>query len=139
MNNDNIWLDYTKSVKHIQNYKNKVFLAQKNTSNKSPSNYYQSHFQKNSTIDLHGLTVDEAYITLKQFLQNSYLNHQKYLTIITGKGTKEKTSIIKLEVPRWLQYTELSTNVLKFEIVKNKFGEEEGAIKLTLRIKKGEF
>ena len=43
-----------------------------------------------STLDLHGLTVEDAYQTFRRFLMIHCRENTKNITIITGKGSKEK-------------------------------------------------
>jgi DNA-nicking Smr family endonuclease len=86
-------------------------------------------------IDLHGLTQAEAYIKLKNFLEQSYAQNKKHALIVTGKGPIDTPGVIKLAVPRWLQYTEVSKYVLSYTTAKPNFGGE-GAISVILRSKK---
>lgn len=53
-------------------------------------------------LDLHGYTIQEAYIKLKSFVLYHYENNTKYIIVITGKGTPEKESLIHSEIEGWL-------------------------------------
>ena len=53
-------------------------------------------------IDLHGYTVHNAYLTLIDFIIYHYHEKSKYVTVITGKGTPEKESLIHSEIEGWL-------------------------------------
>ena len=56
-----------------------------------------------SVLDLHGLTVDDAYQTLRRFLTLHIQNKSKYITVITGKGSREKEGLIHHEILNWLE------------------------------------
>lgn len=54
------------------------------------------------TLDLHGLTVEEAYQTLRRFLMVHQRENSKVITIITGKGSPAKEGLIHREIQNWL-------------------------------------
>lgn len=128
------WENYIKSVKRLKN-SNKIVCSP--SSRNLRIHTLSRKYSSNNVIDLHGFTLDQAYQHLKSFLKNSFENNLRDLVIITGKGRPEKPGIIKLEVERWLKYTELNNNILKFQVVTNSLGEEQGAIRVTLRRNKG--
>lgn len=166
MNDNNTWLEYTKNIKKIKSYKKKVTPPKPTLTqsldlySKDPQaifigkhrqdtlqNSYRplkignniiSTCNTSSRIDLHGLTQDQAFDTLKNFLKNAHNHYKKELLIITGKGQPDEPGVIKLAVPRWLQYTELKEYVLSYSIAKKKLGGE-GAISITLKRNKGDF
>ena len=88
-------------------------------------------FKVDITIDLHGLNQAQAFLALKQCLEKAYANSKKHVLIVTGKGPLDKPGVIKLVVPRWLQYTELSKYILSYSTAKYYLGGE-GAIIVTL-------
>ncbi|MDY6407604.1 MAG: Smr/MutS family protein [Pseudomonadota bacterium] len=53
-------------------------------------------------LDLHGLTVEEAYQTLRRFLSVHHRENSKIITIITGKGSSKKEGLIHHEIKNWL-------------------------------------
>lgn len=53
------------------------------------------------TLDLHGLTVNEAYKALKHFLMRHQHAHSKKVTVITGRGLFSPGAI-KNEIEFWL-------------------------------------
>ena len=53
-------------------------------------------------LDLHGYTIHEAYHKLQDFIIKHYDLKTKYVTIITGKETPEKESLIHSEIEGWL-------------------------------------
>jgi len=42
------------------------------------------------SIDLHGLTLEEANKEISKFIENCYLNKVKKINVITGKGMRSK-------------------------------------------------
>lgn len=48
------------------------------------------------TLDLHGLTVQEAFLVVRDHIENGALLGYKVLTIISGKSGQ-----INIEMPRW--------------------------------------
>lgn len=151
--NNSFWFEYIKSVKKIANKKivtdNKLQQKDKIKSSFKYLPYLDKEFYKPSVtsstnmiidakIDLHGFTKELAFKVLENFLRKSYNNNIKKVLVITGKGSSEKPSVIKLEVPRWLKYTELSRYIRSFSVAREKLGGE-GAILVDLKNKaKGE-
>ena len=41
---------------------------------------------KTKRIDLHGLTLDQANITIKKFINDAFINHTSKIIVVTGKG-----------------------------------------------------
>ncbi|XP_052089601.1 uncharacterized protein LOC127726317 isoform X2 [Mytilus californianus] len=87
--------------------------------------------EKNSTLDLHGLHVDEAVAALekilpnKQFeLQSNPLRQKQYLIIVTGRGTHSRGGVSKLK-PAVMNY--LRRNEYRFSEI------HEGALRVSLK------
>ena len=78
-------------------------------------------------IDLHGMTQDQAYDALQRFFQAAIANKKRTILIITGKGALNNPCILKVSVPRWLQYTELKRYILSYSTAPAALGGE-GAI-----------
>jgi DNA-nicking Smr family endonuclease len=79
-----------------------------------------------SSIDLHGYTLDEANKKISEFLENCYLNKVKKINVITGKGMRSKNledpyqskdlSILKYSVPEYIKNnTELMNKIIKID------------------------
>ena len=66
-------------------------------------------------LDLHGYTIQEAYIKLKSFILYHSENKTKYIIVITGKGTPEKESLIHSEIEGWLDNPFFKKYVREFE------------------------
>jgi DNA-nicking Smr family endonuclease len=55
------------------------------------------------TLDLHGLTQDEATAALDNFLWQAWREGRRSLLIVTGKGTaRDGGGVLRSAVPRWL-------------------------------------
>lgn len=54
------------------------------------------------TLDLHGLTADEAKTVLLQFINSHYCKHHRVLLIIHGKGRSHGIAKLKNLVNHWL-------------------------------------
>lgn len=81
-------------------------------------------------LDLHGLTIEEAYQTVKRFFALHWQNESREITIITGKGLKG-TGKIKNEIMLWLE-----TPVFKDKIRETQWLNDGGVIRITLKRKK---
>ena len=55
-----------------------------------------------SVLDLHGLTLDQAYQTFRQFITLHVRAKSKNITVVTGKGSKTKEGLIHREIINWL-------------------------------------
>lgn len=71
------------------------------------SNSYKNSQSVSNVLDLHHMTQDQAYESLKIFLHSAQLKNIKKVIIITGKGERDKddywkhTGVLKKLVPRW--------------------------------------
>jgi hypothetical protein len=75
------------------------------------------------TIDLHGLTLEEAKICLEKRLLSAYQYGEKVVRIIHGQGKhSEFFPVIKSFVRRWLEESEFAR-----EYVETYFRGEEGS------------
>ena len=73
------------------------------------------------TLDLHGLTADQARTQLQMFVQNAHKTGARLLLVVTGKGkqfgrdefNRPKSGVLKQGVPEWLASSTLSPMVLQ--------------------------
>lgn len=84
-----------------------------------------------SVLDLHGLTVEEAYHTVCHFITLHVRENTKYITLITGKGTKDKEGRIHQEITGWLE-----TPFFKEKINQVRWLNGGGALEIMLKRKK---
>ena len=78
-------------------------------------------------LDLHRMTVDEAYQKTLQFIEKHYKIGSKKIQIITGKG-RNGQGLIHLEFANWLD-----TNRFRQYIREAKWTNDEGAMNLWLK------
>jgi DNA-nicking Smr family endonuclease len=123
-----LWLEYTKSIEKFDSTKvNRVKKVVIPSSTSAPN--------LSTKLDLHGYTQEQAFTELKRFLESAYHNGVREVLIITGKGRLDHPSVIKLAVPRWLEYTELKGFINSYSSAKAKQGGE-GAISIMIKRKK---
>jgi DNA-nicking Smr family endonuclease len=84
-------------------------------------------------IDLHGLTQEEAYAYLINFLTHAYHHNIRYCLIITGKGSASG-GVLKQNVPRWLATPTFRLYVSAYDEASRQHGGA-GAIYVRLRQK----
>ncbi len=63
-------------------------------------------------LDLHGLTQAAAHRELAAFVARSHAAGKRVLLVVTGKGTREGTGVLRAAVPRWLSEPALRERVL---------------------------
>ena len=79
-----------------------------------------------SSIDLHGYTLEEANKKISEFINNCYVKRVKKLNVITGKGMRSKNledpyqskdlSILKYSVPEYIKNNnELMNKIIKID------------------------
>ena len=94
------------------------------------------------TLDLHGMTQEQAHHALQNFVQNAHNAGKRCLLIITGKGQKNrdplasKSGVLYNRVPQWLKETPLSALILKSHRAKAQHGGD-GALYVLLKRKRG--
>ena len=84
-----------------------------------------------NTLDLHGLTVEDAYQTLCRFLTIHVRENSKTIVIITGKGTKDREGLIHKEIKHWLETPFFSDKINQFRWLNG-----GGALEIMLKRKK---
>jgi DNA-nicking Smr family endonuclease len=83
-------------------------------------------------IDLHGMTLENAHRRLTGFLERAQEDGKRAVLVVTGKGVREGTGVIRAQVPRWLNEPRLRPLVLAFEYAQPKDGGM-GALYILLR------
>lgn len=84
-------------------------------------------------MDLHGMTQDSAHGALVGFITRAYNSDWRTVLVITGKGNREGTGVLRANVPRWLNQSPLRERILGFSYATPQHGGE-GA--LYVRIKR---
>lgn len=93
----------------------------------------KGHYPIEARLDLHGCMQEEAYFSLKKFLQSSQQNGLRYVLVITGKGRSpgSEGALYKF-VPRWLSTPTFRYYVHAFEQAARQHGGG-GALYIWLR------
>lgn len=141
-----------KTAQKPQKQKERNTLSAQSTVPKQTRHDYQIHkkdIQKLKTrktpidarLDLHGMSRNGAYDSLKNFIINAYKRNLKCVLIITGKGNakhgnvpllEQTHGILKMSVPQWLAEPEFHPYILSYSWAKPKDGGE-GALYVILR------
>ena len=96
------------------------FISNKEKLQNKDINLKKKHTQKVKSIDLHGYTLDQANIKIRDFINESYLLGVNKLIVVTGKGLHSENeknpyvskdlSILKYSVP---EYIKSNINLMK--------------------------
>ena len=89
------------------------FISNKEKLQNKDINLKKKHTQKVKSIDLHGYTLDQANIKIRDFINESYLLGVNKLIVVTGKGLHSENeknpyvskdlSILKYSVPEYIE------------------------------------
>jgi len=94
-------------------------------------------------LDLHGFTVDEAFLKVRDFILSSHSCGARMVIIVTGKGRLamdeagfvHKTGKLRAELPNWLNHPDIRPYILSFTEAMAKDGGE-GAFYIYLKKRK---
>lgn len=68
------------------------------------------------TLDLHGMTQQEAHLKLNDFIAKAYARKKRCVLVITGKGKSgEGAGVLKQKFPQWMGMTPLREIILKIQ------------------------
>lgn len=84
------------------------------------------------TLDLHGFTLDEAYLKVKQTFEIAISKNYRCLLIITGKGLHSQSKTIKISLEEWLKEPFFSNKIIKWTDAQQKDGGT-GAVYVLLK------
>tara|TARA_Y100001970_G_C13926238_1_gene695891 strand:+ start:189 stop:605 length:417 start_codon:yes stop_codon:yes gene_type:complete len=95
--------------------------------NKDLNNQNIKKILKNKSIDLHGYTLENANITIDDFINKCFLEGVESIKVITGKGSRSKNkedpylstdlSILKYSVPNYIENnSELMKKIKKLDL-----------------------
>ncbi len=89
-----------------------------------------------ATLDLHGMTQNDAFEELTNFLSACHSRGKRCVLVITGKGFKKDGSIgiLRENVPKWLNSPHIRPVILAFDHAQPKDGGE-GALYVLLKKK----
>jgi DNA-nicking Smr family endonuclease len=89
-----------------------------------------------ASLDLHGMTQDAAHAALSAAVGRSFDAGRRCLLVITGKGGREGTGILRAMVPRWLNQTPLRERIIGFSYAQPRHGGE-GALYVLVKRRRG--
>ncbi len=72
-------------------------------------------------LDLHGMTLEQAYPALLNFIVSAHNRQKRLVLVITGKGKNsdpgyvipQRNGVLRSQVPLWLKEPRLSNLILK--------------------------
>ena len=112
--------------------------------NKDNINKYTKYKKKESTIDLHGFSLDQANSKIEKFITSCFEKKIEKLNIITGKGLRSKVEqnpyqskdlgILKYSVPEFFKSNSELMRIIK-KIEDNTENKNSGYFTLFLKIK----
>ena len=112
--------------------------------NKDNINKYTKYKKKESTIDLHGFSLDQANSKIEKFITSCFEKKIEKLNIITGKGLRYKVEqnpyqskdlgILKYSVPEFIKSNSELMRIIK-KIEDNTENKNSGFFTLFLKIK----
>ncbi len=94
-----------------------------------------------ATLDLHGLTQEQAFYRLYRFLERSRATGHRLVLVVTGKGRRDETGdwweegrrgVLREAVPAWLETPEFRDLVVGYRHAHDRRGGE-GALYIQLR------
>ena len=84
------------------------------------------------TLDVHGFTLDEAYLKVRQTFEIAISKNYRCLLIITGKGLHSQSKTIKTSLEEWLKEPFFSNKIIKWTDAQQKDGGT-GAVYVLLK------
>lgn len=106
-----------------------LFFARSGIQNKILRNFRSGKYNAEAILDLHGMTVEEARISLNQFIVKCRKKGVRHVLIIHGKGRVNCKPILKNKLNHWLRQT---PDILAFSSATKKDGAA-GALYVFLR------
>jgi len=101
-------------------------------------------FEIEATLDLHGMTADQAKMQLISFISRSHKSGYRMILVITGKGkrkhkdefNRERGGILRQSLPDWVLGSSITDKVLQVTHAQPKHGGT-GAYYVYLRRRRG--
>ncbi|MBO22624.1 MAG: DNA mismatch repair protein MutS [Rhodospirillaceae bacterium] len=86
-------------------------------------------------LDLHGMYQDAAHTALVQFVTESAAQGRRCVLVITGRGSREGSGVLRARLPEWLNQLPCRPHVLGFTAARPEHGRD-GAFYVLLRRKR---
>ncbi|OPZ78144.1 MAG: hypothetical protein BWY78_00720 [Alphaproteobacteria bacterium ADurb.Bin438] len=116
-----VWENYVKSVKKIET-NNVPLVENKKIFIKTSFGNFKDYYFK-TYLDLHGYTIEKAYLELYAYLLEAKKQGLKHVSVITGKGKVDNEETLNKLVPRWLNEKPLKNFISSYEFLKHNQGE----------------
>ncbi|AIF80852.1 hypothetical protein I862_01445 [endosymbiont of Acanthamoeba sp. UWC8] len=86
------------------------------------------------TLDLHGKTQEQAFLTLTKFIEEAYHAQKRLLLVIVGKGKQSENNhgLLRGLVPHWVNHPSLRHLIIGIKTAAPKHGGD-GAIYILLK------
>jgi len=97
--------------------------------------FRRGKFPIDARLDLHGHFQDEAQTVLTQFVTESATQGRRMLLVITGRGSRKGTGVLRSRLPQWLNQPPCRAHVLAFTSARPEHGGD-GAFYVLLRRKR---
>ncbi len=88
-------------------------------------------------LDLHGMYQDTAQDALVGFITESAARGRRNVLVITGRGSREGSGVLRERLPQWLNQSPCRAHVLAFTSARPQHGRD-GAFYVLLRRKRGD-
>lgn len=88
-------------------------------------------------LDLHGMYQDTAHDALSGFITENAARGKRCVLVITGRGSREGSGVLRERLPQWLNQPPCRAHVLAFTPARPQHGRD-GAFYVLLRRKRGE-
>jgi len=88
-------------------------------------------------LDLHGMYQDAAHAALNDFILASAAQGRRKVLVITGRGSREGTGVLRERLPQWLNQAPCRDHVVSFTGARPQHGRD-GAFYVLLRRKRGD-
>jgi DNA-nicking Smr family endonuclease len=87
------------------------------------------------TLDLHGMYQDAAHTALNDFILASAAMGRRKVLVITGRGSREGSGVLRERLPQWLNQPPCRDHVVSFTTARPQHGRD-GAFYVLLRRKR---
>lgn len=128
------WRSFLKEVKPLRKSSD---LSEKASEKKFIRKKTREEGEFIKALDLHGLTLAEAYYLLEAYLKTAQQLKIRKVLIITGKGSESRedpnTRTLFEKVPRWCTEGPLKAYVKKIEPLSSPSQKPQGAYSVQLR------
>lgn len=86
------------------------------------------------TLDLHGKTQEQAFLSLTKFIEEAYYTDKRLLLVVVGKGKQSENNqgVLKASVPHWVNRQDLRHLIIGIKTAAPKHGGD-GAIYILLK------